>query len=384
MPDLVPPALLPADAASDDVVYVLDVYLRVAYVNEPWIEFARANGGESLLREEWDCDAIAAFTGSSKWRWQGIYSALLSGQMQSHEEDFICPSPVERRDFHLRITVHRDPATGRALLVHPTARTRASVPPREVRPPAAVIRGTEVPRTTVRSEYQRQVLDRAVLPAHCVAAQSVVPLEEVGGDLLWHRVRGDGSTDIVLADVMGHGMAAARLAVTITTLLDRLADETDQASKIVSLLNRELCALRQPGDAPTFATGLFLRVDPHERTLDVCSFAHEGPVFSRAGRIDVSGGLPIGIVAEGGPWPIRQFRFATVGTRFLVCSDGVTEQFDPAGEMFGVRRLEDCFLQALGIPLPEVISALSDEVETFRSSALVKDDRTFLAIEAPA
>jgi len=120
---------------------------------------------------------------------------------------------------------------------------------------------------------------------------------------------------------------------------------------------------------------------PRESRIQVCSFAHEGPIFSNCGRLVIPTGLPVGVLGEAEPWPELSLDLAQLGQRFLLCSDGLAEQFNAEGEMFGGERLEECFLRGRALPVPELVTELMAKVEAFRGSALVKDDRTLLAVE---
>jgi len=374
--DRVPEELVPASARPGDLLYGLDSNLQLLCANEAWRVFARANGGEQLLAPEWHGDALTGFSGSEKLRWRGIYSALLEGRLASHEEEFICSSPLERRDYRLRITALRDPGGQMTCLLHHTARQESSEAARAAASSRA--KGSEL-----ATAYHAAVLNRVARARSFRVAQCLVPLEDIGGDLLWHFERPDGSTDIVFADAMGHGADAARFAVRITELLDDLAPASGRVSAKVSSLNRAL--LQQRSGAlrtdPGFATGLYLRLHPQESRVDVCSFAHEGPIFSNSGRVSVPTGFPVGMVTEIEPWPELSLDLQQLGPRFLLCSDGMTEQFNPEGEMFGAQRIEQFFLRGRELPLSGLVPALLARIDGFRGSALVKDDCSLLAVE---
>jgi sigma-B regulation protein RsbU (phosphoserine phosphatase) len=353
---------------ADELVYVLDRSLRFVGSGDGWERFARANGGARLLDDSWHGEALASFSGGERRRWRGIYAALLAGQLETHEEDYLCPSPTERRVYHLRVLPQRDDAGAIAYLVHRSVR----------------VDRWALPRTSVQvtRAYRNAVLERPLNPAGFRAASCVEPLGAVGGDLLWHEERPDGTTDVVLADVMGHGLRAARLALALSMRLDGAGARALSVAEEVERLNQGLLADRRA--LPAFATGLYLRLRPRERLIEIASFAHEGPIFSAAGQVEIASGLPIGVAAEVESWPVTTLALAVLGPRLLVCSDGLPEQFDADGEMFGAARLERAFLDARDAPLEEVPGTLRRTLETFRGAALIKDDVTLLALEEVA
>jgi len=114
----------------------------------------------------------------------------------------------------------------------------------------------------------------------------------------------------------------------------------------------------------------------------VCSnFGHERPLFSRTGPVELEPGLPVGMVDAGKRWHTTRLDLEEHGRRFLVFSDGITEQFGPAGAMFGTGRLLDSFRRHLAREPDAMVRAIVDDVERFRADAIVKDDRTLLALE---
>ena len=68
------------------------------------------------------------------------------------------------------------------------------------------------------------------------------------------------------------------------------------------------------------------------------------------------------------------------GTRFLAFSDGITEQFNAEGDMFGVEGLIASFREHIELPLDEMVTRIVRDLTRFRGTAIVKDDQTLLAL----
>jgi sigma-B regulation protein RsbU (phosphoserine phosphatase) len=96
--------------------------------------------------------------------------------------------------------------------------------------------------------------------------------------------------------------------------------------------------------------------------------------------VRVENGPPVGLVEEL-EWPESELDLAEHGTRFLVFSDGITEQFNPEGEMFGDDRLVRAFRRHLERPLADMVDRIVEDLNDFRGPALVKDDQTLLALD---
>jgi sigma-B regulation protein RsbU (phosphoserine phosphatase) len=202
----------------------------------------------------------------------------------------------------------------------------------------------------------------------------------VGGDILWHREYPGGTTDVVHADISGHGEDAGRSAAKMVLILDTVANMASAVPDVVAEVNRVM-AKNNTEELTVFATGLFFRFHAERRRLTCVNFGHLGPIFSRSGVVYLESGLPIGVVEEPDAWPETEIRLADHGTSFLVYSDGITEQFNMDGEMFGTDRLLQLFLSRLSLPPDQMLKGIVGELTAFRGDAIVKDDQTLLALE---
>lgn len=369
--------LLPPDVDPGDALYIVDKDLNLVYANEEWTRFASDNKGEKLLGELRNPNVLENMSGKEKQRWGHIYRLLLQGRLPHHQESFNCSSPVERRIQQLRITPKEDASGEIAWLVHHTR------PVDEQRDALARVgerlRGLEDP-DRLTHEYRSRVLHRRIRIPGFETARHFEPLDDIGGDILWHREHPRGPTDLAHADAIGHGTASGRLATQIVVLLDEMGAPEEGPGATVCALNRAVLDIAED-DEVLFATGLFFRFDPRGKRLTCSNFGHHGPIFSRSGLVRVENGPPVGLVEELEPWPETELDLTEHGTRFLVFSDGITEQFNPEGEMFGNDRLVRAFRRHLERPLAYMVGRIVDDLNDFRGPALVKDDQTLLALD---
>lgn len=377
MPKRFSPDMLPHDVDADDTLYVVDRELHVVYANVGWDRFAAENRGEMLLDPGWHEDLLGSFSGAQRARWANIYELLLDGRLPYHQEQMNCSSPAERRIYQLRITPKQDETGDVAWLVHHNVRIDdKSEASDRVRRQLAQL---EDPAALADAFQQRIVNRRVRIPSFDVAVH-FEPLDEIGGDLVWHREYPSGVSDLIHADVMGHGTAAGRLAAKMAVVLDELASEELSPSETVALLNRSLTNILAE-DEVRFATGLCFRFEQDRRHVRCCSFGHEGPIFSRSGLVLVKPGYPVGLAMTEKPWTEVRLDLGELGNRFLVFSDGITEQFNAEGVMFETAGLEVAFQRHVDAPLEELVRSVVDELARFRGAAIVKDDQTLLALE---
>jgi hypothetical protein len=371
------PEMLPRDVTAADTLYVTDRDLGIVYSNEEWTRFAIENKGEKLLEEGWNENVLVNVGGKQRDHWRYVYRLLLEGRLPHHQEVFDCSSPDERRVYQLRVTPARDQTGAIAWLIHHNVRIDDDSDPLD--------RVTHVLDELDDNEYlaeafRQRIAHRTIRIASFDVARYFEPLEEIGGDLVWHREYPDGVTDLIHADVMGHGVSAGRVAAKMAVVLDELASEKLSPSGTVAALNRAMTRVTRD-DAVMFATGICFRFEQDRSSVACCSFGHEGPVFSRAGPIQIATGYAVGLDPDEEVWPEVRLDLRDLGTRFLVFSDGVTEQFNADGEMFEIEGLHRAFQRCVDAPLRTMMRAIVSELSSFRGAALIKDDQTLVALD---
>jgi serine phosphatase RsbU (regulator of sigma subunit) len=371
--------LLP-DVEPDSTLYVADEKLRVVYTNDEWRRFAERNEGVDLVGPEKHASLIDNLSGAVQERWAAIYELLLDGSLSHYEEDFICSSPEERRIYRLRVTpTAKDEGEG-TWLVHHAVRIDDKAEEREEL--RRRLRELEVDPAHVGREYRSRIADpRIEIPGFRVA-RYLEPLGDVGGDVLWHRPYEGGTTDLVIADAMGHGLEAGIHAAKMAMMLDALAEPNRAPQDILASLNRGMLRHR-PRHESAYATGIHFRFQSGSTRLRCANFGHMGPIFSRSGQVHLRVGLPVGMLDTIPLWPETELDLEEHGTRFLVFSDGITEQFDAAGEMYGTERLLAVFRDSLDLELEKQLERIVADLAAFRGEALVKDDQTLFAMEPP-
>ena len=369
--------LLP-DVDADSMVYVADEELRLVYTNTQWQSFANDNGGTQLAVPPRSTHLLESMGGKQRERWASIYELLLDGQLSHYEEDFICSSPEEHRIYRLRSTPVRD-EHGKRFLVHHTVRIDDKAEEREAM--RSRLQALDADPEQVEQEYhERVVAPRLEVPGFRVA-QFLRPLEGVGGDIVWHRRYDDGTTDLLLADAMGHGYEAGLHAAKMVMMLDSLAARFRAPQDILASLNRGM--LRHRAEHETaFASGIIFRFQEGTTCVSSTNFGHGSPIFSRSGEVEMHVGMALGIVDTIPVWKETKLDLAEHGDRFLVFSDGITEQFDALGRMYGTDRLIELLASSQALDLDGLVSRIIEDVTAFRGDAVVKDDQTLIAIES--
>jgi sigma-B regulation protein RsbU (phosphoserine phosphatase) len=218
-------------------------------------------------------------------------------------------------------------------------------------------------------------LDRARI------AVRYIPMSVVAGDFYDFPMASPDSVDILIADVMGHGVPAALVASMVKVAVHARAGEPGHPGRVIESLNSILCD-EAPGQ---FVTAAYFHLDLSIRSGSYSAAAHPPPLlWSRARQQLVTlqgGGLLLGVRKHE---RYRSFQFPLEsGDRILLYTDGLTEAENANEEPFGDRALPAFFARQQDLNADEFAQSLQEKVlnwsrQTRRGPA---DDITFVVID---
>lgn len=213
---------------------------------------------------------------------------------------------------------------------------------------------------------------------HAVVFQ---PAEDVAGDYFDLLPGRNGAWLMCIADVTGHGVAAAMGSAMLKAILEEITRQQDDPGKVLERLNAGFERISLDED---FVTIFLARWLPSRGHLDWASAGHEPTyLLRREGTLEnlSATGIAVGIMPEG-EWPTFSVALSP-GDRLLMLTDGIYETFSPQGEAFGCERLEELIRNGKGRPVEELGSQLLQALLEFRGERPQQDDLTFFAIEIP-
>jgi serine phosphatase RsbU (regulator of sigma subunit) len=228
--------------------------------------------------------------------------------------------------------------------------------------------------------FQLALLPRGLPRAYGAlrVASAYVSCERVGGDLYDVVSLSGDRTVLMVADVAGHGVAAALVTGMIKTALGAaLREETDLVAAARAVLDT-LAPLSQQ----RVITLVLLLVDARQGTIDYLNAGHppalvwggaDGPALLEATTPLLSFGL--GLAKE----PVRRRPFRP-GERLALYSDGMYEVRDPAGLEFGRQRFIDT-VTASRTPIDALAGTLLDQAVRHAGGRPPEDDLTLLLAE---
>lgn len=235
------------------------------------------------------------------------------------------------------------------------------------------------------AQVQRSLLP-ATVPSHpgVEVATSYLTSDESGGDFYDFLCLPEGKLGVLIADVAGHGPAAATVMAMLRAILLCYEHDDHDPAFVMRYCNRKLAAANLGG---SFTTAFFAVLDPGTGELVYSRWGHNPPRLRRASGdlepLDQAGTLPLGIDTE----TVGDVHAVTLrpGDTVLLYTDGITEAAAPLNahgvrDMFGVERLDRALVSCTGKPecvIDSVHAALLRHVGAMRRD----DDQTLVALQ---
>ncbi|MEO6807826.1 MAG: PP2C family protein-serine/threonine phosphatase [Isosphaeraceae bacterium] len=233
----------------------------------------------------------------------------------------------------------------------------------------------------VVADIQRSLLPKVIpkIPTLHLAAYYQTS-RRAGGDYYDFFPLSEGRWGLLIADVSGHGVPAAVMMAITHSIAHAHPGPPDPPSRLLTFVNNRL-ADHYTADNETFVTAFYAVYDPARSTLTYSSAGHNPPLLRRADTglvtsLDGLGGLPLGVVAGQ---DFAQFVLPLFhGDQLLFYTDGITEATNPAGQMFGLERL-DALLSATTSDVDSLVHSVLSTLDRFTAGQPPADDQTLLA-----
>ncbi len=215
------------------------------------------------------------------------------------------------------------------------------------------------------------------------AAGHFQPAAECGGDWWGFYELPEGRDLVVIADVIGHGIASAIMtgvAKAACELSCHMLGPQLTASELLSLMNVAFCKSAQHRMMMTCCAAIF------DRTSGVVSIAgagHPFPYLVRDGMIQLLAvhGQPFG-EDLGATYESMELSL-NARDLFVFFTDGLIERENEAGEQFAERRLRSACQRAAPLGATAVRDAIVQTCNDFAGSKPAGDDITLVVAGVP-
>lgn len=233
------------------------------------------------------------------------------------------------------------------------------------------------------AEVQRSLLPVKLpcIPNLSIAAHYQTS-RQAGGDYYDFFPLSDGRWGMLIADVSGHGTAAAVLMAITHSIAHMACTPPDPPARLMSAINEQLCRLYTT-DSGQYVTAFYGTYDPATGRISYASAGHPpSRIRRRDGSIEsLDGGraLPLGILSD------EKFSEACAtlhsGDALVLYTDGITETRCPGGDLFDTWRLDRTLARSTADP-DQIIAAVLADLEGFCTGRTPSDDRTLLVATA--
>jgi len=229
---------------------------------------------------------------------------------------------------------------------------------------------------TLAKRIQTHLLPKVIpaIPGFDFAGR-LVPAAEVGGDY-WSikHYKEDGIVTMKVADISGHGIAAATLVAAVKFVSGGYYSSATSAAEVMRKTNRVLTK-ETPHDV--LVTMVYAWLHPDTCVVDVVNAGH-APVFLCHDGVcaDISPTGPVLGVTEAADYQEKHYRLIAGDVMFMG-SDGITE----AGivEPFGVERLKALVMENYAKSADEIADAVVNSVVDYAGQP--HDDISMLVVK---
>lgn len=193
--------------------------------------------------------------------------------------------------------------------------------------------------------------------------------------------------DLLIGDVMGHGIQSALVSAGLKSLFLKSIAEERKSPEALPPLERivgkihERC-IHELIELGMFATLLFVRLDLKNRQASFVDCGHNPLIHlpSKTGRCRLvkGGNLPMGMIEKE---EYRQAEFAVDENDLLVLySDGITENRSPGDELFGIERFSALLEEHAALPTEAIVEKIEAALMEFCGCTNFEDDVTCIVI----
>jgi hypothetical protein len=221
---------------------------------------------------------------------------------------------------------------------------------------------------TLAAQVQQGLAPKPILWAGVKVDTFYEPAHRIGGDFGLVSPYDDEHLNILVGDVSGHGISAALVANRIySEMLTLLGQRTPLADML-----RQLNVLEIPkvGMSGFFFTLAAARIDRSGRNMEFAGAGRPPAMIVQPGakprllpsRSMVLGTLPDAVEDDATLWTDLE-----AGDRILLYTDGLSEAFDPHGEMLKTEGLQNFVREASLLPFSEMKEGILDRVAAWRA-----------------
>ncbi|MFT9846806.1 PP2C family protein-serine/threonine phosphatase [Aneurinibacillus sp. REN35] len=180
----------------------------------------------------------------------------------------------------------------------------------------------------IAKKVQRSVLSEPMQGKDIAISALYQPSEDLSGDMYcWYEI-GRGRYGIILIDVVGHGVSASLVSMSLRALLRGLIVRVTDPVKVIHELNRHIHHIFHGEASLWYFTAFYMIIDTEKRRIEYTNAGHP-PAFLKHGDGSIQklrkGCCPVGIIMD---MPVeKEVLSFKKNTEILLYTDGLFNLF---------------------------------------------------------
>jgi sigma-B regulation protein RsbU (phosphoserine phosphatase) len=184
---------------------------------------------------------------------------------------------------------------------------------------------------------------------------------------------------LLVADVSDKGIPAALFMALTRTLVRAAVYDTPSPAEVLRRVNALIIPDNRQG---MFVTAVYGVLSLESGEFTYANAGHNPPIFScrkgQAIEFLPRTGAALGVIEE------LAMKECTIrfdpGDCLLLYTDGLTEAFSPAGEIYGEERMCQVFRANVSVAVRDLLDAMEASVDAFMGPLPASDDMTMLSV----
>ncbi|MFP7471283.1 SpoIIE family protein phosphatase [Niallia taxi] len=221
---------------------------------------------------------------------------------------------------------------------------------------------------------QQSVLCKPLITGEVQIEGQYIPAHNIGGDMyVWYKID-DHQYGILIMDVMGHGVSAALVSMSIRALLEGLIVRVRNPVLVMETLNAHMHkSFNDHMNSLQFFTALYAVINTEEMSLTYINAGHPPGLLIQTGNVELlnSNCVPLGILEEIKPTakklPLED------SAQLLLFTDGLLENIGGTAMYHAVNQLKETVLANSELDIKGLLQILLHDAETSK-----QDDISFV------
>jgi sigma-B regulation protein RsbU (phosphoserine phosphatase) len=245
----------------------------------------------------------------------------------------------------------------------------------------------EIQQTMLPQKYPSFPRNAAAAESRFRFSHRYLPTGAVGGDYFNVLALSDHEAGVFICDVMGHGVRSALIAAMVWALVEELKPLGGDPGKLLTHLNRDLCAILKHTGSPTLTTAFYLVADAATGRLRYANAGHPKPLLVHRASAAVE---PLGNSAGKANPALGLFEDAVFNTTecplsrgdlVMLFTDGLYEVEGRNQAIYTHQMLVEAVSARAKLPVAELFDDLLAEIRQFAMGQDFVDDVCLLGME---